>query len=71
MRENHSSYQQYEPEPPMDNQYSSGSMENVVVERGNLQSDEKINRLADDIRELRGRRGEERREERKRDLGTS
>lgn len=52
-------------------------MENVVVERGNLQSDEKINRLADDIRELRGRMGEERRddeqrrEERKRDLGTS
>lgn len=61
----------------MGNQYSSGSMENVVVERGNLQSDEKINRLADDIRELRGRMGEERRddeqrrEERKRDLGTS
>jgi hypothetical protein len=61
----------------MGNQYSSGSMENVVVERGNLQSDEKINRPADDIRELRGRMEEERRddeqrrEERKRDLGTS
>jgi hypothetical protein len=73
MRENHSTYQQYGPEPPIGNQYASGIMEKFVAERGNPQFDEIIIHLADDIREQR-RRKEERRngehrcgEERRRD----